>query len=130
MKKLKITLGGKVFYAELLTDKAPKTIQMLEECAPFTSMVIAAKICDHEIQWPTPFYYEELENPVFDQDPGSIIYFPPRQCICCFYGETLPVEYCNKFAQILPEDLPGFFEEAQKVWSNQGVHVITEIVEE
>ncbi len=130
MKKLKIEFNGSTFYAQLFPDKAPQTISLLEKKCPFDSLLVAAKICDHEIQWHTPVFYSELENPVFDQKPGSVIYYPKRQCICVFYGETLPVAYCNQIGQIIPEDLPAFFAQAQTVWANQGGLVRTDIVDE
>ena len=130
MKKLKIQFNAKTFYARLLTEQAPQTIARLEACGPFDSLLVAAKMCDHEIQWHTPMFYAPLENPVFDQKPGNVIYYPQRQCICVFYGETMPVNYCNLIAEILPEDLPGFFQEAQTVWSRQGGLVHTQVVEE
>ena len=130
MKKLKIQFNGKTFHARLLTEKAPETIARLEQCCPFDSLLVAAKMCDHEIQWHTPMFYSPLENPTFDEQPGNIIYYPQRQCLCAFYGDTVPVNYCNLIAEILPEDLPAFYQEAQTVWGQQGGHVHTEVVDE
>ena len=129
MKKLKITFNGKSFYATLFTDKAPKIIAAIERQCPAQSRLIAAKLCDHEITWQLHVFLDELENPVFEQEPGSVIFYPARQAICVFYGETTPVCYCNKFAQIDPQDLPAFYEQAQTVWHQQGGTVLTEIVD-
>lgn len=57
MKKLKIQFNAKTFYARLLTEQAPQTIARLEACGPFDSLLVAAKMCDHEIQWHTPMFY-------------------------------------------------------------------------
>lgn len=129
-KMLKITLGGKVFMADLLADEAPQTVAAFEAAGPFTSIVFAANICSNEITWNTPVAnIDVLENKVFYEDPGNIVFYPPWGAICAFFGPTEPAGWCTKFAKITEGDLPGFIEEANKVWYKQGGHVTTEIVE-
>ena len=38
MKKLKLSFGGKVFYADMEIDKAPKTCAAIEAECPFQSI--------------------------------------------------------------------------------------------
>ena len=129
-KMLKITLGGKDFMADLCADEAPQTVAAFEEAGPFTSIVFAANICSNEITWNTPVAeLDVLENKVFCEDPGNIVFYPPWGCICAFFGPTEPAGWCTKFAKVTEEDLPGFTEEADKVWGCQGGLVSCAIVE-
>ena len=73
MEKLKITVGGKEFYAKLLQDKAPKTIAQMKEYGPIHTVMHAAKVVNEEVMCPAPYFYEAKENPVFDQDPGNVV---------------------------------------------------------
>ena len=130
MKKLKITLGGKEFLADVLYDKAPKIIAALETAGKFDSVVFAANICSNEITWNTPVDdVDELENPVFYEDPGNIIYYPSWGAICVFFGPTEPAGWCNLFAKFPADELEKFKVEANKVWYKQGGLVTTEFVE-
>lgn len=130
MGKLKITLDGQDFYADLLDDKAPHVIDALRKAGRFTSFIVYAKICDHEITWPTPVLVDEMENPVWDEEPGSVIYYPPHQAICIFYGPTPSVAWCSQFAKVPPAELARLAPVADRVWAHQGMRVTTEIVEE
>lgn len=129
MKKLKVSLWGQDFYADLLPDKAPRIIEALEQAGEFTSFIVYAKICDHEITWPVPFLVDELENPVWDQVPGSVIFYPPHQAVCIFYGDTPSVAWCNQFALMPPDELARLRPVADRVWAEQGAHVTTSIVD-
>ena len=130
-KQLLITLGGKVFHARLLDDKAPRTVGELEKAGKFTSVVFSAKVCSNEITWNTPVGdIDYLENETFQQTPGNIVFFPAWGAICVFFGPTEPVGLCTKFAEIRPEELDDFVNEGSKVWFEQGGPVTTEIVEE
>lgn len=129
MKKLKVTLDGEDFYADLLTDKAPKTIAAVDSAGRTTSFIVYAKICDNEITWPMPFLLDEMENPVWDEEPGSVIYYPPHQAICIFYGPTPAVEWCSQFALMPPSELDRLRPKADMVWAHQGANVSCEIVD-
>lgn len=131
MKKLKITLGGKTFTADVFEKEAPRTVAALESAGAFDSVVFAANVCSNEITWNTPCGdIDYLENEVIDEDPGNVVLFPSWGAICVFFGPTEPVGWCTKFAKIVDEDLDGFSREAEKVWYKQGGIVRTEFVEE
>lgn len=130
MKKLKITLGGKPFLADLCAEEAPQTVAAMETAGKFDSVVFAANVCSNEITWNTPAGdLDVLENKVIEEEPGNVVFYPPWGCICVFFGPTEPVGWCTKFAKICAEDLPGFTEEASKVWFKQGGIVTTEVIE-
>lgn len=129
-KMLKITLGGKEFLAEPCFEEAPQTCAALEAAGKFDSIVFAANVCSNEITWNTPVGdLDVLENKVFYEDPGNVVLYPTWGAICVFFGPTEPAGWCTKFAKIVPEDLPGFAKEADKVWHKQGGIVTTEFVE-
>lgn len=129
-KMLKITLGNKDFMADLCVEEAPQTVAAFEAAGPFTSFIFAANICSNEVTWNTPVAeLDVLENKVFYEDPGNIVFYPPWGCICAFFGPTEPVGWCTKFAKITDADLPGFIAEADKVWHTQGGSVTTAVVE-
>ena len=129
-KMLKITLGGKDFMADLCAQEAPQTVAAFEAAGPFTSFIFAANICSNEVTWNTPVEeLDVLENKVFYEDPGNIVFYPPWGCICAFFGPTEPAGWCTKFAKVVDADLPGFIAEADKVWHTQGGSVTTAIVE-
>ena len=130
-KKLKITLGGREFTADLCLDEAPVTCAAIEATGGFDSVVFAANICSNEITWNTPCGdLTVLENKVFEEEPGNVVFYPTWGAICAFFGPTEPAGWCTKFAEIVPEDLAAFTEEADKVWYRQGGLVSTRIVEE
>ena len=130
MKMLKITLGGKEFMADLFQEEAPETCAAMEAAGKFDSVVFAANICSNEITWNTPLdELDVMENKVFYEDPGNVVFYPSWGAICVFFGTTEPAGWCTLFARITAEDLPGFAEEADKVWYKQGGLVTTEVVE-
>ena len=130
MKTLAIELGGQRFRARLFEDKAPLVIAALEKEGPFLSPIVYAKICDNEITWPTPFLVDAMENPVWDEEPGSVIYYPPHQAICIFYGPTPSVAWCSQIGIVDSDELARLKGTADKVWAHQGQTVRTSVVEE
>ena len=129
MKVLNITINQKIFHADVFEDKAPKIVSAIENLGKFDSRLISAKLCHEEIYYFTDAFLDEYENPVYDQEPGNIGFFPKRQCICIFYGELDAVGYCNVFAKIRADELADFYKEAKKVWHGQGGIVTTELTE-
>lgn len=130
MERLKVTFDGKSFYADLLPDEAPKVIDAIRTTGAFDSFLVYAKICDHELTWTTPVYVDECENPVWDETPGNVIYYPPNQAICIFYGNSPSVAECSKFAVMPSDELARMVPSADKVWANQGMRITTEIVDD
>ena len=132
-KALEITIGGKKVLCDLHEDEAPVTVAALEAAVPFESVVFSANVCSNEITWNTPVNdLLDLENVVFEEDPGNVVFYPAWSAICVFYGPTEPAGKCTKIATIRPEYLDAFSEEASKVWFEQGEgkNVTTRIVEE
>jgi len=130
MKKLKITFGDVVVKAKLLTDKAPKTIEIFESVAEdMTGKVNSAKVCDNELFFQSPVFIDEKENPVYPV-AGDIGYWTVRQTICLWFGKMEPLGPTNLFAQIEPEDLPKFAAVASNTWEEQGTLLKFEFIEE
>src|SRR5207244_4135728 len=46
-------------------------------------------------------FYAEPENEILNVQPGDIGYYPGRQTICIFYGDTTPFGYVSVFARIV-----------------------------
>lgn len=128
LEKLKITVGGKEFYAKLLQDKAPKTIAQMKEHGPIHTVMHAAKVVNEEVMCPAPYFYEAKENPVFDQDPGNVCFYAQKHTIAIFFGDVIPVADCPNFAKIEEDSLPGFQEVARTAWKNQGQPITFEVV--
>jgi hypothetical protein len=126
-----IELGGKTFKARLCTEEAPETVAAFKKHGRFESFVFAANICSNEITWNTPVDdIDFLENKVFYEDPGNVVYYPSWGAICVFFGPTEPAGWCTKFAEIVDEDKEAFAEEADKVWYGQGGKVVTDFLVE
>ena len=110
MEKLKITVGGKEFYAKLLQDKAPKTIAQMKEYGPIHTVMHAAKVVNEEVMCPAPYFYAQ------------------KHTIAIFFGDVIPVADCPNFAKIEEDSLPGFQEVARTAWKNQGQPITFEVV--
>ena len=56
---------------------------------PCESFSVHAKFAGEELIVMVPFF-SEPENEIFAVEPGDIGYYPGRQTICIFYGDTEP----------------------------------------
>lgn len=128
MKRLKLTFDEKVFYAKLLEEDAPRTVQSVEENCPCECMVHHARICDNEVFFYVPFNADYWENPVYSE-PGHIAFFNTRQTVCIWYDEMIPLGCCNQFAIMDPDTLREFAESARKTWSTPYMRIKMEVVE-
>lgn len=130
MKKLKLSFDGKVFYADMEPDKAPKTCAAIEAACPFQSIWLSAKVCDNEAVFRAPpsCVADEMENPVFST-PGDIIFWGIRQVICLFYDDMIALNTGNRFAKMRPEETKRFAVEGRKMWAQPGSIVTVEVVE-
>lgn len=126
MANMRIRFRGEEFEIELYEDKAPKACAALRRAGKVTSMIVYAKICDHEITWPMPYLVDELENPVWEEELGSVIYYPQSQSICIFYGPTPAVAWCNQIGKVAPEDIDRLASVADDVWAHEGQLIETE----
>jgi hypothetical protein len=99
-KRFGITIGGTRVIAELLEEESPTISRLIEEHLPCDSFSVHAKFAGRELIVMLPFYAEP-ENEILDVRPGDIGYYPGRQTICIFYGDTTPFGYVSVFARIV-----------------------------
>lgn len=99
-KRFAINIGGTRAIAELLEEEAPVISQRMWEMLPLESFSVHAKFAGQEMIVMVPFYAEP-ENEILDVSPGDIGYYPGRQTICIFYGDTQPFGYVSVFARIV-----------------------------
>lgn len=94
-----IQIMGKTMKAEYLQDKAPNICKAMSDCSPFSSQALHAKFAGQEIIVMVPFYAEP-ENEILNVEPGDVGYYPGRQTICIFYGDTKPFGKVSVFAKV------------------------------
>ena len=99
-KRFIVNVGGTRAVAELLEREAPTLSECMWENLPVESFSVHAKFAGHEMIVMVPFYAEP-ENEILDVQPGDIGYYPGRQTICIFYGDTQPFGYVSVFARIV-----------------------------
>lgn len=99
-RKFIIEIAGRRMIAELLDEQAPRLAQRFWECLPVTSFGVHAKFAGQEMIVMVPFFAEP-ENEILDVQPGDIGYYPGRQTICLFYGDTTPFGYVSVFARVV-----------------------------
>jgi hypothetical protein len=99
-KRFVINVGGTRAVAELLEREAPTLSHCIWENLPVVSFSVHAKFAGREMIVMVPFY-AEAENEILDVQPGDIGYYPGRQTICIFYGDTQPFGYVSVFARIV-----------------------------
>jgi hypothetical protein len=95
---LRIICEGEVIEADLFEDEAPRICAYLKSILPVDGTMVHAKFAGEETIVMVPFFTEQ-ENPKFDVVAGDIGYYPGRQTLCFFYGQTQPfgeVSYCAK----------------------------------
>lgn len=99
-KRIKLVIDGKTITAELLEDKAPNINKKFINHLPCESFSVHAKFAGEELIVMVPFF-ENPENEVLNVEPGDIGYYPGRQTICIFYGETKPFGKVSVFAKVI-----------------------------
>ncbi|HLX57909.1 MAG TPA: cyclophilin-like fold protein [Ktedonobacteraceae bacterium] len=99
-KRFVINVGGSRAVAELLEQDAPTLSQCMWKNLPVDSFSVYAKFAGHELIVMVPFYAEP-GNEKLNVQPGDIGYYPGRQTICIFYGDTQPFGYVSVFARIV-----------------------------
>jgi hypothetical protein len=99
-KRFVINVGGTQVVAELLEGEAPAISQFMWQHLPLESFSVHAKFAGRELIVMVPFYAEP-ENEILDVRPGDIGYYPGRQTICIFYGDTQPFGFVSVFARIV-----------------------------
>jgi hypothetical protein len=99
-RRFHINIGGETVVAELLEDKAPNICKAFESQLPSNSFSVHAKFAGEELIIMVPFF-ENPENEILNVLPGDIGYYPGRQTICIFYGETKPFGKVSVFAKVV-----------------------------
>jgi hypothetical protein len=101
-KRFVVNVGGTGAIAELLEQEAPALSGCMWKNLPIDSFGVHAKFAGQEIIVMVPFYAEP-ENEILNVQPGDIGYYPGRQTICIFYGDTTPFGYVSVFARIVEQ---------------------------
>lgn len=86
--------------AELLDKKAPNVVAAFEKSLPCKAFATHAKFAGDELIVMVPFFCNP-ENEILNVEPGDIGYYPGRQTICIFYGDTKPFGKVSVFAKIV-----------------------------
>ena len=129
-KMLSIRIGEEEFLADLCLEEAPKTCEAFERAGEFESFVFSAKCCDAEITYNTPIRdFELMENEVLREEPGNVVFYSTWTAVCIFFDRCEPFGSCNKFAQVIPEDLPRLAAACRRVWEQPGQTVTTSVIE-
>jgi hypothetical protein len=95
----RIICEGEVIEAELLEDDAPRICGYLRSILPMDGTMVHAKFAGEETIVMVPFFAEQ-ENPKLEVVAGDIGYYPGRQTICLFYGQTKPFGEVSYFAHV------------------------------
>ena len=99
MGAIRFVCDGEVFEADLLEDDAPRICGYIRSILPLDSTMVHAKFAGDETIVMVPFFADQ-ENPKLNVVPGDIGYYPGRQTICLFYGETKPFGEVSYFARV------------------------------
>ena len=95
----RLVCGDEVVEIELLGDAAPGICARLGSILPLDGTMVHAKFAGEETIVMVPFFAEQ-ENPKLDVVAGDVGYYPGRQTICLFYGETKPFGAVSSFARV------------------------------
>lgn len=120
-KEITILIGDEECKAELLTELAPRTCEIIENALPLTGALSHAKLVDREVFFPVPFFIDEQENPR-TSEKGDLAFWNSRQTLCIFYDDMVPLGATPTFGRITG-NLDGFQKEAVKVWEKAGAPI-------
>src|SRR5262245_52828192 len=90
---------GETVEVDLLEDDAPRVCAYMRSVLPMDGTMVHAKFAGEETIIMVPFFADQ-ENPKLNVVPGDIGYYPGRQTICLFYGETKPFGEVSYFAHV------------------------------
>lgn len=99
MKSFEILSGNQRVVATLLEREAPTVTRKFIDSLPCESFSVHAKFAGDELIVMVPFFCES-ENEIFNVQPGDIGFYPGRQTICIFYGDTEPFGEVSVFAKV------------------------------
>jgi len=98
-RSFEIVSGNQRVVASLLDREAPNVARAFTDHLPCESFSVHAKFAGEELIVMVPFF-SEPENEIFAVQPGDIGYYPGRQTICIFYGDTEPFGHVSVFAKV------------------------------
>ncbi len=98
-KQFVMQINGKKVVADLLDKKAPNVTAAFEKSLPGKVFSTHAKFAGEELIVMVPFFCNP-ENEILNVKPGDIGFYPGRQTICIFYGDTKPFGKVSVFAKI------------------------------
>ena len=99
-RRFTMNFGGRKVVAELLEKKAPNVTRAFAEALPTKVFTVHAKFAGEELIVMMPFFCNP-ENEILNVKPGDIGFYPGRQTICIFYGDTKPFGKVSVFARIV-----------------------------
>jgi hypothetical protein len=99
MAGMRIICEAEVIETDLLEDEAPRICRYMRAVLPLDGTMVHAKFAGEETIVMVPFFADQ-ENPKLNVVPGDIGYYPGRQTICLFYGETKPFGEVSYFARV------------------------------
>ena len=85
-KEITILIGDEECTAELLTEQAPRTCEIIENALPLTGMATHAKLVDREVFFPVPFFVDAQEN-LKISEKGDLAFWNARRP--CAYSTTM-----------------------------------------
>lgn len=121
VKEITILIGDEECTAELLTEQAPHTCEVIEKALPLRGTLSHAKLVDREVFFPVPFFIDEQENPKVSEK-GDLAFWGARQTVCIFYDDMVPLGATPTFGRITG-NLEGFQREAARVWERPGTPI-------
>lgn len=89
MSGFRLTCAGEAIDFDLLEAEAPAICGRLRSVLPVEGTMVHAKFAGEETIVMVPFFAEQ-ENGKLDVVAGDVGYYPGRQTLCFFYGETRP----------------------------------------
>lgn len=110
---LRIICADESIEVGLLCEDAPRICELLRSTLPFDSTMVHAKFAGEETIAMVPFFAEQ-ENPKLDVVAGDVGYYPGRQTLCFFYGQTRPFGVVSYVGRV-QENLEGLARAGQLI---------------
>ncbi|MFX0196322.1 MAG: cyclophilin-like fold protein [Candidatus Hodarchaeota archaeon] len=121
MDTLKVRIDKEVFEIDVSGTTSPKTLEILKPFLPFKIELHYAKVAGEEVMGMMPFHTPlEREIEVAQARPGMLVYWPPRQLLCFFYGKMQPESAHVNVLGYLKNDLEKFASYGESVRKDQG----------
>ena len=138
-KKLKITFGrGGVVYARLLTEEAPKTVELICSELPCTVKMMHGRSAGAAMFYETALTDVERENADDkNKEPGMLTltlgapysYHPKKAVHICYPGKIFNSNVENHFAQIEEKYMDDIKTIGERVWLDGPEMTTLELVE-